>query len=64
VPVLGVMTCQARGIQFLSRLTGIESSRCQTIDQEYFLMRLNVFKSLKINIKIYIKAKWCTASPF
>jgi hypothetical protein len=53
VPVLGVMASQAGTVKFLSRLTGIESSRCFVIDQDYFLINFVLVNLLKVNVKMH-----------
>ena len=53
VPVLGVMASQAGAFKFLSWLTGIESSRCFVIDQDYFLINFVLVNLLKVNVKIH-----------
>jgi hypothetical protein len=53
VPVLGVMASQAGAFKFLSWLTGIESSRCLEIDQDYFLINFVLVNLLKVNVKIH-----------
>jgi hypothetical protein len=53
MPVLGVMASQAGAVIFLSWLTGIESSRCFVIDQDYFSINFVLINLLKINVKIH-----------